>query len=257
MKKILFALGVIASFSLNSCKKNDESKTPLTHSQVSFRLTDAPGAYEAVYIDVQGVEVNHETKGWITLKVDKPGRYNLLDLRNGTDALLCTSDIPVGRINQVRLILGSANSVQVKGKEYPLDAPSAEQSGLKLNLNQELTADASYSFWLDFDAGKSVVETGSGSYKLKPLLRAYTQATNGKIKGSVAVLYPGTILYAINGTDTFSTYPNSDGSFLFCGLPEAAYTLRIETATSASLTLPGIAVRFGSVTDLGILTVIP
>lgn len=257
MKKILLAMGVMAFFCLSSCKKKEESKTPVTTSQVSFRLTDAPGSYEAVYVDVQGVEVNHETKGWITLNIAKPGPYNLLDLRNGTDALLCTSDIPAGRINQVRLILGSNNTVKVKGVTYPLDAPSAEQSGLKLNLNADLVADASYSFWLDFDAGKSVVETGAGAYKLKPLLRAYTQATNGKIKGSVAVLYPGTILYAINGADTFSTYPNADGSFLFCGLPEASYTLRIETSTTASLTLSGISVRFGSITDLGVLTVIP
>lgn len=257
MKKLLLALGAIACFGISSCKKNDESKSLVTTSQMSFRLTDAPGAYEAVYIDVQGIEVNHETKGWISLNVDKPGRYNLLDLRNGADVLLCQSDVPSGKVNQVRLILGSNNSVKVKGKEYPLDAPSAEQSGLKLNLMQDLKADASYSFWLDFDAGKSVVETGSGSYKLKPLLRTYTQATNGKIKGSIGVLYTGTIIYAINGTDTFSTYPNNDGSFLFCGLPEASYNLRIETSTTASLTLSGISVTFGSITDLGVLTLIP
>ncbi|MGC4057965.1 MAG: DUF4382 domain-containing protein [Chitinophagaceae bacterium] len=165
--------------------------------------------------------------------------------------------IPPGRINQIRLTLGSGNTVMVKGTVYELNTPSAEESGLKLNVDQSLDANTAYSFWLDFDAGKSVVETGSGKYMLKPVIRSYTQLTDGRIKGYFSFLYPGTIVYAINGADTFSTYPDKSGSFMFCGLPEANYTLHIETASTLTLDVPGIAVKFGSVTDVGVLTLRP
>lgn len=42
-----------------------------------------------------------------------------------------------------------------------------------------------YKLWLDFDAGRSVVEIGNGNYILKPVIRIYSEATSGAIKGSV------------------------------------------------------------------------
>ena len=44
-----------------------------------------------------------------------------------------------------------------------LTTPSAQHSGLKLNVHAELTEGITYKILLDFDAVRSVVKTGSGA----------------------------------------------------------------------------------------------
>jgi hypothetical protein len=46
------------------------------------------------------------------------------------------------------LLLGDKNTVVVGDKTYDLKTPSAQQSGLKLKINQTLVAGATYEFML-------------------------------------------------------------------------------------------------------------
>src|SRR4051794_18394646 len=94
---------------LASCSKNEKGTARL---QVS--LTDGPGDYEGLYIDVQDIKINltsDSASGWSSLEGVKPGTYNLLDLVNGKDTLLADATIPAGRVQQIRLILGNENYV--------------------------------------------------------------------------------------------------------------------------------------------------
>jgi len=57
MKKInvivsIFLLGLVM-LTINACKKDSVTST----SPYNIRMTDAPGPYTAVYIDLQGVEI--------------------------------------------------------------------------------------------------------------------------------------------------------------------------------------------------------
>ena len=63
-----------------------------------------------------------------------------------------------------------------------LTTPSAQHSGLKLNVHAELTEGITYKILLDFDAARSIVKTGSGAYNLKPVIRTITEATSGLSK---------------------------------------------------------------------------
>ena len=54
-----------------------------------------------------------------------------------------------------------------------MDTPSAQQSGLKINLNKILVQDSLNDVLLDFDANESVVEKGNGGYSLKPVVRVF------------------------------------------------------------------------------------
>lgn len=141
-------------------------------------LTDDPADYNAVWIDVQDVQVNagsDSVNGWTSIHVLRPGLYNLLSLRNGIDTVLSSADIPAGNITQVRLVLGANNSIETTGGSFPLETPSAEQSGLKINVQANLKPGQTYKLWLDFDASKSIVETGSGKFMLKPVITAHTE----------------------------------------------------------------------------------
>src|SRR6266702_3813741 len=104
-----------------SCKKST-SNSGSGHLQVM--LTDAPAAYDAVYIDVQKVEVNVSAdsgagSGWQTVNVLRPGIYNLLKFSNGIDTLLAAADLPAGTISQMRLVLGNNNSIVLNGQSFP------------------------------------------------------------------------------------------------------------------------------------------
>lgn len=239
---------------LSACSKDGNNNNGNT-ARVDFRLTDAPGTYESVLVDVQEIRVHTDVNGWETLPLIRPGVYNLLDLNNGIDTLMCHADLPVGKISQIRLILGANNSIVDNNIIYPLETPSAMQSGLKFNVHQDLEAGKAYTMWLDFDAGKSIVKTGDGDYKLKPVVRAYTDLTNGSIEGTVLPLAANAYVYAVNGAnDTFTAIPNFDGYFKFCGLPEGTYEVVFDAddlTPYVDFTMTGVSVTFGNITSVG------
>lgn len=251
----LLAGVTVTLLTFSACKKENESVdlNPSKKANVRFLLTDAPANYDAVYIDVQQIEVTMEGATAVNYTPARTGIYNLLNFRNGLDTLLLDASFPVGKIGQIRLILGENNSVVVDGQTYALNTPSAQESGLKLNLQQELVAGGSYNVWIDFDAGKSIVETGSGKYNLKPVIRAYSELTDGRIKGYVLPAAAMTTVYASNGTDTYTAIPNADGYFMFMGLPQGEYTVEYDAAVSTYVDLKfnNVSVTHGMTHDLG------
>lgn len=238
-----------------ACDKAETRET----AKLNVRLTDAPGNYDAVYVDVQGVEIHTEEGGWASMVPIVPGVYNLLDFRNGIDTLLCTAELPAGQVSQMRLVLGDDNSVVVDGQTLPLTTPSAQQSGLKFNVHQALEPNGSYNLWIDFDVARSIVATGSGAYNLKPVIRTFTELTDGRIKGYVEPVSANPVVYVFNETDTASAIPDDSGMFLFCGMPEGTYTLTVEPDEASGLAVyerTGVPVAFGITSDLGTITLI-
>ena len=64
-----------AIFALTACSKNDNGGT----STVNVRMTDAPGAFDKVNIDIREVRVNltgDSATGWTTLNT-KAGIYSI------------------------------------------------------------------------------------------------------------------------------------------------------------------------------------
>lgn len=171
MKKVVilsFALGIIVTF--NSCKKDEPG-----YGSITVNLTDAPATYQQVNVDIQAVEVHVvPTSGnaqWVSLATNS-GVYDLLTLQNGIDTtIVVTNQLPAGKITQMRLILGSNNSVMENNTTYPLTVPSGSQTGIKIPGPITVTANTSVQVLLDFDASKSVVQQGNGDYQLKPVIQ--------------------------------------------------------------------------------------
>lgn len=255
MKKLAILLLVVLScVGIYSCSKDKSGQ-----ANVKVMLTDGPGIYDAVYVDIQRIEFNVNNE-WHTLTPLNPGVYNLLELSNGIDTLMGNIVLPAGQISQIRLVLGTQNSVVVDGVSHDLNTPSAQQSGLKLNLHTTLEAGKSYTIWLDFDAGKSIVLTGSGKYNLKPVIRAFSDLTNGRIQGNVQPLTANPVVYAISGTDTFAAIPDIAGNFLISGLPQGTYTVWFDADATTGfndVTVNGVAVTFGNITVLSPVVLLP
>jgi hypothetical protein len=195
-------------------------------------LTDDPADYDQVNVDVQSVEIHTNSGGWITLN-GYPGIYNLLDLTNGIDTLIASDSIPTGTVSQIRLNLGPNNTIMVDSVMHPLEVPSGYSSGLKINVHQAIAGGTAYTLLLDFDAGHSIVETGNGEYKLKPVIHG--QFVNGAVTGNTitGVVMPAAsnaFVSATSTSDTASTYINSTtGQFLLQNLSPGSYTIWINT----------------------------
>ena len=236
---------------LFSCTKNETNRDGNARMQVY--LTDAPGDYEAVYIDVQDVRINTTTdtaSGWVSLKDAPLGTYDLLTLGNDKDTLLADADVPDGRIEQIRLVLGSENYVKVDGKMIKLETPSAEQSGLKLNIHQDVHGGIAYKLLLDFDVAKSIHQAGNGKYMLKPTIRTVLQAVGGSIKGYISPDSVQTAVLAIQGTDTVASTYSLNGGYVLKGLNAGSYDLHFMPTDTAYKTqiLTGISVTADNVT---------
>ncbi|TNE82428.1 MAG: DUF4382 domain-containing protein [Bacteroidetes bacterium] len=218
-------------------------------------MTDAPGPYDEVNVEIVGVEIHSDVNGWNTLAMSAPGVYNLLDFTNGLDTLIASSTLPSGNISQLRLILGDNNTVVIGGTSYPLKTPSAQQSGLKLQIHQNLIPDITYTILLDFDASQSIVETGNGKYILKPVLRTITEGIDGIIQGN---LDPDMVaqIWAIHNGDTFGTYSDSSGAFMIKGLEAGTYQVDIlPPSPYADTTFNGVGVVNGQITNMGTLNI--
>jgi hypothetical protein len=242
-------------FSLAACSDDDKN------ARVQVWLTDAPGDYEEVNVEVIGVEIHtgddaNDEGGWKALNVNN-GIYNLRELTNGLDTLLGTIEIPAGTISQIRLKLGDDNSIKVDGSVHPLDIPSGSQSGLKLQVHEELTEGITYKILLDFDVARSIVHTGSNEWKLKPVIRTITEAQDGAVKGLVDPKEATPAIYAIMAGDTIgTTYADSTGHFLIRGLGAGSYEITFEPNSGYKPTSQsGVAVTIGNVTDLGTVTI--
>ncbi|HEY5690304.1 MAG TPA: DUF4382 domain-containing protein [Cyclobacteriaceae bacterium] len=227
---------------------------------LEVRLTDAPGDYEEVNIDIQDVEVNatdDANSGWKSIETNK-GVYDILKLTGGVDALLGTAELPSGKISQIRLKLGDANSIKVNGGMKSLTTPSAQHSGLKLNIHENLEAGVVYKLLLDFDAARSIVATGSGQFNLKPVIRTIVEAQSGAIKGTISPIESTPAVYAISGLDTLATaFANqTTGAFLLRGLAPGTYQVTFEPGEGFSpVAEDNVTVTLGVVTDMGEISI--
>lgn len=256
--KSLFLLTLLIGFVSCSDDNADDQDTENGTARMAIRLTDAPGDYDAVFVDVESVVVKYNDNEDETFFTDvNAGIYDLLELTAGVNVLLVDEDIPAGSISQIRLILGSENTIVVDGETFPLATPSAEQSGLKVQVNETLEDGIFYEFILDFDVDKSILQTGNGQYKLKPVIRANTTAASGAIAGSVLPIGVQTLVTAENGTEEISTFTDETGAYVLSGVPAGTYTVTFQA--DASLELPdivieGVTVNVGGVTTLETVT---
>jgi len=238
------ALGLVVLASLSSCSKNSKSE----QSQLQIRLVDNPAPnVKEVWVDIQQVEVivNDSTHPIILAGVHA-GVYNLLALTNGKDTLLADASIPAGTISQVRLILGSNNYlVTATGDKIALKTPSAQQSGLKVQIHQQVSGGILYRLTLDFDVARSIVFAGNSSNTiLKPVLRVLSFVpSGGDIRG---VVVPGSVItavIAVKGTDTIATtFTNgTTGNWLVHDVPAGNYSLSFIPADTTYKTAAAVA----------------
>jgi hypothetical protein len=253
MKRKLLLGFVMASLAFTACKKSGDNAGSKTH--MSVKMTDAPGAYDAVILSVKEIVVL--SGGGESHLAVNGNPINILNFRLGKDTLLAAQDVPAGRLQEVRLVLNdSGNRVVVNGVSYDLKTPSGQTSGVKLKVQDDLKAGIAYTLLLDFDAAKSIVTTGNGKYILKPVIRAIPQEVSGAMVGVVVPAASSPMVYAINGTDTVGTVTDATGKFYFPGLASGTYKIDfVPISPFLVKSIDNVVITNGAVKDVGVVTI--
>jgi hypothetical protein len=250
--------------------------TGRTMGTMHASITDAPACgFDEVNITVDRVRVNQSStaadgdSGWEEIVVSPAKRINLLNLTNGVLEDLGQASVPTGKYTQLRLVLVPndsahplANSVVPTGSaETALDTPSAQQSGLKINVDIDVAEGKVADFAIDFDACMSVVKSGnSGKYNLKPVMTAIPVITDAglRVTGYVSptIALPTTqVSVQFNGVPVKATVPDTTGKFTLMPLAAGTYDLVVTSAGRVTAVMTGVPVVSGTPTAVNTATI--
>ena len=161
----------------------------LTDSSGKYKVND-PEAYSAVYVTISRIEahIDGDDDGaegeWIVLiewMTDAEPTFDLIELKDES-ILLSENELIPNKYTQLRIFVIKASVlIEPKSKEKklievgtngePVEIPSGDQTGIKLIHPFEIIEGETTELTIDFDAEKSIIKTGNGEYKLKPVIK--------------------------------------------------------------------------------------
>jgi len=240
------------------------SKQP---GMLGVSMTDAPACgFDEVNVTVSKVRVHQSSSaddsaaGWTDITVDpKNNKINLLDLNNGALASLGETPLEAGHYTQLRLMLDRntvqslANSVVLSDDpqktEILLVTPAAIQSGIKLINQFTVNFGQRVDLLLDFDACKSIVQTGNGTYKLKPVIKVIPFEQNGIVGFVSSALLNSNVMVSaqVDGEIVRATVPNTQtGKFFLAHLVPDEYDVVITADDHATAVIAAVPVASSS-----------
>jgi Domain of unknown function (DUF4382) len=253
----VIVISMASAIIIFSC--SDSTSPETGQGQIKITMVDAPAGFDQVNVVVTRVEVHKSgsdsSSGWLVIN-NNVATYDLITLRNGASVILGNHSLDAGHYTQIRLIIGTGSNVVVNGVPYPLEIPSGQQTGVKLNHSFDIQSGLLYELLLDFDAERSIVVTGNGQYKLKPVIRVTPVVISGTISGKINPLSAAGFVYAISGTDTSLTIAEPiTGSFMLMALLQQTYRVEVFSADLAynDTTITNVTVIAQQNTNLGTL----
>ena len=274
-----------------SCSKEVSTSVPEGQQRVRIRLSDNPINFDAVFVDIQTVQVqvipdscrsrftddddhdgddddhddgdddhddgDHDSRCsvWDTLNI-RPGIYNLLDLSNGADTILASGFTVAGKIVKIRLTLGDHNSVVIDGVSYPLTLWNNRHQ-VTISVRGEDVDNITptdLQLWLDFDAGRSIVRISDNHFVLRPSLTLWVPAHTASIRGRVLPENAKSIVAAIFNGDTLVAIPgHDDGYFKIRGITSTKADVFINATANGykDTTITSVQLTIGKETDIG------
>lgn len=272
----LLGMAVVAAvvILLAGCSSNNTSGPGF--GTMNVRMTDDPGDFDQVNLVVTQVSARIEDfedsdspedttdvdsdddGGWVVLEGDA-ATFDLMTLQNGEFATIGSALVPAGHYTEIRLKLGEGSNVVIDGVTYPLKVPSGMSSGLKLKGGVDVPSGGVVDIALDFDAARSVFQTGAGQYMLKPVIKILAARVAGGITGYISPAGVGATIYATQPPDTIgSARAAADGLFMLAVLSAGSYDLVVRPdAGYRDTTLFGVVVESGQTASVGTIELTP
>lgn len=191
MKKCFIFVALICGIFLSACGGGGGTAT-FSSGTLSVEITDAkpvlPTGVAQVFVTIDEVSVHSSGGQWVSLSMAQtPFTMDLLQFTSGrTTQLVPPATLAPGKYTQLRLGVQSAMIVTDTGQQLPVTIASGDLKTDK-NFNFDVTGGGAVTLTVDFDLSQSLVVTGSGSYKLKPVLHLVNTAQAATITGSINV----------------------------------------------------------------------
>lgn len=285
LKISLVAASLLVAFLLifSACTKTGIDTS--AGGKVSVFLTDGPGEFDSVFIDIQKVEVKIDTNSvykdkddrcdddddrdddqkrkdeygeWVNINFT-PAIIDVLGLRNGVETKLGEANILAGTVRKIRITLGTQNRVVKNGVSSTLELKNDTKNFLYVKLydkhRQRQSDNNNVSVWVDFDVANSIYEK-NGKFYLKPVLRPFNNKNFGVVEGEVLPLAAKAVVRITNGAGFNGVaLPDREGEFKLRGLESGTYTVTVEGISPyVDKVISNIVVTKGKETDLGVIT---
>nr|WP_294857844.1 DUF4382 domain-containing protein [uncultured Fluviicola sp.] len=254
MKRILIVMMVVcAGFGIQSCKKNKEA----SQGQMEVRMTDSPGDFVALNMEIMKIEAYLENSGWVTIN-ETTKEINILDLTNGAEVTIASStSVQAGVYSKLRLTFSGENSLTFNGANgsntVNLSFSSNDAHQVEIPIHCEVNVGVTSSILLDFNVGSSIAENGGG-YTLNPVISEIVDPSTG-IQGNVSGSAKAAISLS-NASHNASTYTNANGYFMIKGVPDGTYLLKIEAKgpgeeVASQKSIQNVTITKGQIKSLG------
>ena len=248
MKNFHTLIGVVLSLTIMTLISGcggGSSDTTATTGTATLNLTDAPVDDKnvlGVHVAFDAVHYKPASSEWVVEELNETRVINLLDLQDGNSTLLVSqTELPTGRINQVRFVINEGMSfIELNNSNTittePLTVPSGEE---KVVGGFVVPAGGDVNITADFDVRKSLVNNG-GNYKLKPTIKIVDNSQVGEVSGTVSNIAENTtvIIYAYadetwdEGQEISNDFANAatssdatDGNYTLAWLAAGTYDL--------------------------------
>jgi hypothetical protein len=200
IKITLFAALLISLAAIMGCEEDNSQQT----GTLALSLTDAPvddTNITGVWVTITGVQYHMQDSAWKTFdEFEGPQKFNLLALTDSISEMLGTFEIEAGTYTQLRFMLDAPEKGQgpptspgcylefEDGSTQSLFVPSGGQTGYKATGAFTVPSNGMVEVTADFDARKSVRETGGMQerYILQPTIRLVVNNQAGSISGEIS-----------------------------------------------------------------------
>jgi hypothetical protein len=237
MKKPIASLivAIAAMVSFTACDKQD---TDEMGGALTVKMTDAPGDYAALNVEITRVDVYSESSGWVTIS-NESRIINVLELTNGAETTLAhSSSLKAGVYSKARVFFGTNNSVQIQsgGQHHSLDMGSNGSVTIDINVEVQAESQAAAEVLLDFNVAESVAEI-NGVFTLSPTVTEISDPETG-VSGQVQGVAIAAIMLS-NGSASYSGYTDANGHFLIRGIAAGTYSMTVQGQSNLSAGLEG------------------
>ena len=215
-KLIAFVLSLTLMTLISGCGGGGTSS--VSTGTATMNITDAPVDDEnvlGVHVAFDAVHYKPASSEWVVEELNETRVINLLDLQDGNSTLLASqTELPVGRINQIRFMINPAETfIELKNEgNVSLTVPSQVE---KVVGGFVVPAGGDINITADFDLRKSLVLSNNGtSYSLKPTIKIVDNSQVGEVSGTVSNINADTtvIIYAY-ANDTFDEAQETSNDF--------------------------------------------
>ena len=167
--KLLFALLTLTFMGIFYASTQGTGNSTAT-TAFKVNLASNPFAVEEVNIDIKEVRINYTDNPteWIVVPTE-PGVYQASDLKKRL-VTIASGVVQAKTLGEVRLILGTNNSLKVGNEVYPLAITRELENGLGIKTGRDLKTGTD-EVTVDINAALSIHQDENGTYMMKPVLK--------------------------------------------------------------------------------------